>query len=309
MFHTNEDKGVPAENSVAFYLALRKHGVPAELHIFEPGRHGVGLAAGMPGLSTWPDRCADWLRGREILAPAANQTDRVGTKSSAAPFHHVACSGTYRQHLQGICTNGSDAIFWCFTSALVKTDVDGKLLAKIAVQDHHGDLCFHDGKIFVAVNFGDFNNPDGQADSWVYVYDAADLKLVAKHAVPEVIYGAGGITCSGGRYYVVGGLPATIDENYVFVYDQDFKFLGRQTIPSGHTHLGIQTAAFANGSFWFGCYGGELLKTDRPIQTPRKVPFRLCSGDRARRGEVVPGRQRSLLGDERLYRGGVLGGC
>ncbi|MGC8793894.1 MAG: alpha/beta hydrolase [Bryobacteraceae bacterium] len=68
LFHTNEDKGVPAENSVLFYLALRKAGVPAELHIYERGRHGVGLAPGDPVLSSWPQRLADWLRLRGLLA-------------------------------------------------------------------------------------------------------------------------------------------------------------------------------------------------------------------------------------------------
>jgi acetyl esterase/lipase len=67
LFHTNEDTGVPPENSVLFYLALRKHGVPAEMHIYEKGRHGVGLAPTDATLSTWPQRLADWLRGRGLL--------------------------------------------------------------------------------------------------------------------------------------------------------------------------------------------------------------------------------------------------
>ncbi|MBN1853190.1 MAG: alpha/beta hydrolase [Pirellulales bacterium] len=64
LFHTDADRGVPAENSVAFYLALRQHGVPAELHIYEHGRHGLGLASDVAGVSRWPASCADWLRGR-----------------------------------------------------------------------------------------------------------------------------------------------------------------------------------------------------------------------------------------------------
>jgi dipeptidyl aminopeptidase/acylaminoacyl peptidase len=64
LFHTDSDKDVPAENSVQFYLALRKAGVPAELHIYEHGRHGVGLAPTDPVLSTWSDRLADWLKKR-----------------------------------------------------------------------------------------------------------------------------------------------------------------------------------------------------------------------------------------------------
>jgi acetyl esterase/lipase len=67
LFHTNEDTGVPPENSVLFYLALRKHRVPAEMHIYEKGRHGVGLAPTDATLATWPQRLADWLRGRGLL--------------------------------------------------------------------------------------------------------------------------------------------------------------------------------------------------------------------------------------------------
>jgi acetyl esterase/lipase len=70
LFHTNEDTGVPPENSVLFYLALRKAGVPAEMHIYEHGPHGVGLAATDEALSTWPARLADWLRGRGLLNTA-----------------------------------------------------------------------------------------------------------------------------------------------------------------------------------------------------------------------------------------------
>ena len=67
LWHTTEDTGVPPQNSLYFYLAMKKAGVPAELHIFEKGRHGVGLARNIPGTSAWPARCADWLRVRGVL--------------------------------------------------------------------------------------------------------------------------------------------------------------------------------------------------------------------------------------------------
>jgi len=72
LFHTNEDKAVQPENSILFYLALRKAGVPAELHIYEKGAHGVGLAAKNPTLSSWPGRLADWLQGRGLIKQAKN---------------------------------------------------------------------------------------------------------------------------------------------------------------------------------------------------------------------------------------------
>lgn len=67
LLSTSADTAVPAENSVAFYLALHKAGVPAELHIFEKGPHGVGLDLKDPALGEWPTLLANWLRGRGLL--------------------------------------------------------------------------------------------------------------------------------------------------------------------------------------------------------------------------------------------------
>jgi acetyl esterase/lipase len=67
LFHTNADTAVPAENSVYYYLALRKAGIPAEMHIFEKGPHGVGLANDDPALSEWSKLLANWLRVRGVL--------------------------------------------------------------------------------------------------------------------------------------------------------------------------------------------------------------------------------------------------
>lgn len=67
LVHTSEDTAVPPENSVMFYLALSKNRVPAELHIYEKGRHGLGLGSQEMPFSSWPDRCAAWLRGRNFL--------------------------------------------------------------------------------------------------------------------------------------------------------------------------------------------------------------------------------------------------
>lgn len=70
LWHTGEDTGVLPENSVAFYLALRKAQVPAELHIYERGRHGLGLARSVPATADWTDRCVTWLRNRGLLKRA-----------------------------------------------------------------------------------------------------------------------------------------------------------------------------------------------------------------------------------------------
>ncbi|MCX6853599.1 MAG: alpha/beta hydrolase [Verrucomicrobia bacterium] len=70
LFQTDEDTVVPAENAVAFYLACRKNQVPAELHVYRPGPHGVGLFLGDPVLGSWSVHLRDWLRNQGFLKPS-----------------------------------------------------------------------------------------------------------------------------------------------------------------------------------------------------------------------------------------------
>jgi len=73
LVHTMTDAAVPVENSLMFVSALRKAGVPFELHLYERGPHGFGLADKDPVLASWPDRCADWLRIHKFANPKSTQ--------------------------------------------------------------------------------------------------------------------------------------------------------------------------------------------------------------------------------------------
>jgi acetyl esterase/lipase len=72
---TNADTAVPAENSLLFAMALRKAGVPVELHLFERGPHGLGLGGGTPkfrvppepSFQAWPKLCETWLKNQGFL--------------------------------------------------------------------------------------------------------------------------------------------------------------------------------------------------------------------------------------------------
>ncbi len=61
LFHTADDPSVPCSNSIRYALACRARGVPVELHVYESGRHGVGLAEDLPRLRSWPTLLLDWL--------------------------------------------------------------------------------------------------------------------------------------------------------------------------------------------------------------------------------------------------------
>ena len=67
LIHADDDGGVPPENSVLYYLALRRHGIPAAMHIYEKGGHGFGMGEGMGAVSKWVDVCRDWLVERGLL--------------------------------------------------------------------------------------------------------------------------------------------------------------------------------------------------------------------------------------------------
>ncbi len=204
-----------------------------------------------------------FLLGDKRPGPFKLEVEWIKVRAPYRGMSKINCEGTYKHHLQGICSD-QQSIYWSFTTALVKTDMKGIVLKQIPVASHHGDLCFNDGMLYVAVNLGKFNDPAGQADSWVYTYDAETLEELSRHETQQVSYGAGGIGYRDGHFYVVGGLPEGMVENYVYEYDDQWNFVKKHTIMSGHTHLGIQTATFAHDRWWFGCYGDPkiLLVTD-----------------------------------------------
>ncbi len=66
--HAYDDKVSPM-NSVNVFAALKKAGVPAELHIYADGGHGFGLRPSAKPCSTWPHRCEAWMRTMKLLGP------------------------------------------------------------------------------------------------------------------------------------------------------------------------------------------------------------------------------------------------
>ena len=68
IFSTDADTEAPAEESVEYFLALRRAGVSVELHVFKNGQHGIAAAAMRnPANSDWPQVLARWLRAGGFL--------------------------------------------------------------------------------------------------------------------------------------------------------------------------------------------------------------------------------------------------
>lgn len=67
LWHTADDDGVPMENSLLFAMACRRARVPVEVHVFDKGRHGLGLATTeAPAVAVWSGMCLSFLR-RHLL--------------------------------------------------------------------------------------------------------------------------------------------------------------------------------------------------------------------------------------------------
>lgn len=170
--------------------------------------------------------------------------------SVAAEFR---CEGVYPHHLQGFAAD-DEAIYWSFTSVLMKSDLTGKKILEVNVPSHHGDCCVVDGKLYVATHL---NWPQKERTSWVYVYNCQDLRFVKRFSMSEVDdAGVDGITFHDGFFYVcIGKEPDDkTPYNQVFKMTQDFELVEKIQVP-GETIYGIQACSWANGFFWLGTYG------------------------------------------------------
>lgn len=67
MIHSMDDGTVPVENSIEYALAMKKHNIPCELHIYQSGGHGYGLGRSNNTESTWTEACRKWLATKGLL--------------------------------------------------------------------------------------------------------------------------------------------------------------------------------------------------------------------------------------------------
>jgi acetyl esterase/lipase len=69
LVHAGDDTVAGPENCLVMVRALKQAGVPTELHLYASGGHGFGVRKSSLPCSSWPERCADWLRSRGVLSP------------------------------------------------------------------------------------------------------------------------------------------------------------------------------------------------------------------------------------------------
>lgn len=172
----------------------------------------------------------------------------------------ITCGGSGPNHLQGTACDG-DAIYWCYTKKLVKTDLSGAVLAAVEVPGHSGDLCVHNGKVYVATEEGLYVR-ESNFKNEVRVYDAATLALKRVYNLDSHFKQRGfQISCieyADGSFFLPAGMPdGMVDEkNYVFEFNPSFELIAVHELNTGSTNYGIQTIAYHDGQLFLGNYAG-----------------------------------------------------
>ena len=206
----------------------------------------------------------------------------------------INCEGSYSGHLQGIDSDGK-YIYWSFTKAIVKTDMEGKIVLKIDSPNHSGDPCLLNGKLYVPVNKGAFNKPKGKSKDFIYVYNAETLELIKEVATPQYEHGAGGMAAWKGHIWLTGGLPDGAPGNIILEFTEDLEFVKRHDSP-GFTSAGIQTIKRMCGYWWYGVYDkpANVLCDDNFVIIARpKGPSVAVGMAELKDGTILVGRTKS----------------
>lgn len=165
----------------------------------------------------------------------------------------IVCEGIYPWHPQGAATDGTN-IYWSFTTVLVKTDLQGKPLARYDIKSGHmGDLCYHGGKVYVGINNG--MRGEVRAGDEVWQFDGATLALEKRYPTPQTVFCNNGLEWYDGSFWVVTNAPQDFPYNLLFEFTPDFRYKRTRVIATGQTLLGVQTILLAGDKMMLGNYG------------------------------------------------------
>ncbi len=211
---------------------------------------------------------------RAAISPDVSNHDYVGKEnpaiSSAMPLSgEIRLEGGYCDHLQDVWREG-DYLYWAHTLQLVKTDLNGKIVTKVDVNEHHAGIEVRDGKVYVAVcvlqtKTGGKTLPDSRVT--INVYDADTLKLL-REQVTDINDRSGSLSILGDGSFLVGCLrPPDITETQVRFHhlDKNFKLMKSYILDNVPVKLGIETIKRHGSYYYLNQYldGGLCIKLDK----------------------------------------------
>ena len=189
--------------------------------------------------------------------------------SGAMPdANEIKLEGDYRNHLQDVWHDGRH-LYWAHTTSLLKTGMDGRIVARADVNEHHAGLEVRDGRVYLAVcvmqsKTGGRTLPSSRVT--VNVYDAETLKLLEEH-VTDINDRSGSLCILDDGTFLVGCLrPPDISKTQVRFHhlDRNYKLIKSHVLDNVPVKLGIETIKRHGGCFYLSEYldGGLCLKLD-----------------------------------------------
>lgn len=193
--------------------------------------------------------------------------------------NEIKLPGDYKYHLQDVWFDGR-ALYWAQTSVLIKTDLNGNIIAKANVNEHHAGLEVRDGKVYVAVcvlqgKTGGKTLSNSRVT--VNVYDAKTLKLLEEH-VTDINDRSGSLSILEDGTFLVGCLrPPDITKTQVRFHhlDRNYKLIKSYVLDNVPVKLGIETIKQHGGYFYLSHYAknGLCIKLDKNFKEVARYQF------------------------------------
>lgn len=185
----------------------------------------------------------------------------------------IVCEGRdYPYHLQGVATDGTN-IYWTFTTVLVKTDLEGRRIAKFDVNRddvHMGDLSCRKGRVYVGIGRG--RRADGsRVPGEVWEMNADTLAVERTFETPEAIWCNNGLAWWDGSWWVISSAPKGFEYNILAEYDENFVYRDTHLVKSGWTLLGVQTILPVGDRLLLGTYSSNTIVVDgKALRTKKR---------------------------------------
>ncbi|MEA4863467.1 MAG: phospholipid carrier-dependent glycosyltransferase [Victivallaceae bacterium] len=208
-------------------------------------------------------------------------------KKAAVEPEFIDCDGIYPQHLQGVARGDNDCLFWSFSNCLVKTDSHGKVIKKIDVHDHLGDVTCDGGMVY-GTSSVIRNYEKGAESGKVVAFRQSDLTAVAEYLQSDIGYDGLTASAHGFAVAILPNPPNGQTESIVAEYTPDFKTeLRRNIVKTPPTYSGVQNLARHDNGYIASCYGNHFYLLDKDFNVVKKFKLDAAIGVLDGRGDTV----------------------
>ena len=235
------------------------------ISIYEPSEASYKTFLGKGAFYDVYTDATPYLAWRERLYRQLSKTSPPPDR--LADVREITLEGEYRGHLQDVWSDGGKYIYWAHTKDLLKTDLEGRVLKDVKVEEHHAGLDGKDGRLFVAVcpmqgKTKGKTTPECRVT--VCEYDMETLDLIERH-VTDINDRAGSLVILKDGTFLVGCLrPQDITRSQVRFHhlDRDFRLIATHVLDNVPVKVGIETLKRKGDSVYLGFYGWDVNNKD-----------------------------------------------